>query len=534
MSMKSNCRSSLLGLATLVAIFAACAVSAAPAFASGKPFVETKPASEVHGTEATLNGVVNPNGAETKYYFEYGLASEKTKYEHKTTEVSAGSGETNLKELRAIEELLPTTKYRFRIVATNSNGTSEGSEETFTTTIAAPKAYTEYVSSVKETEATLHGSVNPEGNETKYYFEYGTEKGKYTHKTAEASAGSGTISVRVTATITGLTGSTTYYYRIVATSAGGTTDGVEKSFATSAKPTVETKPATGVAGAEVTLNGLVNPKGATTTYYFQYGLAAEKRNYEHTTAEATAGSGTSNLEELTTVFGLTPSTKYRFRIVAVNANGKTLGSEQTFTTTTSTLPEFVLAEGETLPATLEGSFPSAKSNLSNTSGEHQSCSGAKVKGSITSAKALSLTLELEKCMKPDGVKCKTPGAEEGLDVLPGSGGLVYIDKAKKEVGILLTLNEVVKIECEEEDEDQELRGTTVIPLTPVNTETTKVDLAIHSNSKGKPAVESYENEKGEVEKAKLELEAGSGVKPGAIEIGEELDLTANKSLTIEA
>ncbi len=518
---------------SLLAVFAAGAVSAAPAFASGKPFVETKPASEVHGTEATLNGVVNPNGAETKYYFEYGLASEKAKYEHKTAEVSAGSGETNLKELQLVKGLMGTTSYRFRVLATNGNGTSEGAEATFTTTVAPPEVTTRTPTSVKETEATLRGFVNPNGAETKYYFEYGTEKGKFTHKTAEESAGS-TEEVAVSKVLTGLTASTTYYYRLVATNTGGTTDSTEASFATSAKPTVETKAATGVVGTEATLNGIVNPKGAETKYYFQYGLAAEKRNYEHTTVEVSAGSGTTNVEESTIVFGLTPSTSYRFRIVAKNTNGTISGSEHTFTTTTSVLPEFVLPEGETLPATLEGAFPSVKSSLDNYGNEPQSCSGAKVKGAIASAKALSLTLEFEKCVRKEGLKCKTAGAEAGLELLPGSGGLVYLDKAKKEVGIFLTLNETVKIECEE-GEKLELRGTVLIPVTPVNTETTKVNLAaIHSDGKGKQTVETYENEKGEVEKAKLELEAGGGFKAGAIEIAEALDLTANKSLTIEA
>jgi hypothetical protein len=67
-------------LGTLVAVLAVGAVSAAPAFALGRPLLETKPATAIRGTEATLNAVVNANGVETKYYFECGLAAEKTKY----------------------------------------------------------------------------------------------------------------------------------------------------------------------------------------------------------------------------------------------------------------------------------------------------------------------------------------------------------------------------------------------------------------------------------------------------------------------
>jgi hypothetical protein len=182
---------------------------------------------------------------------------------------------------------------------------------------------TEAAEGVKETEATLRGTVNPEGYETKYYFEYGTEKGKYTSKTEEASAGSGTSSVKVSKAITGLTASTTYYYRLVATNANAPAgvDGAEQSFTTHTKPTVETRAATGIVGTEATLNGVVDPRGSETTYYFEYGLASEKAKYEHTTAGASAGSGASNVEVSGIISELAPKTEYRFRIVATNAGG---------------------------------------------------------------------------------------------------------------------------------------------------------------------------------------------------------------------
>jgi virginiamycin B lyase len=94
----------------------------------------------------------------------------------------------------------------------------------------APVATTEAASGIQSNEATLNGTVNPESLESKYYFEYGVEKGKYESKTAEASAGSGTSNVKESKTITGLTSGKTYYFRIVATNGDGTTDGEEKTF----------------------------------------------------------------------------------------------------------------------------------------------------------------------------------------------------------------------------------------------------------------------------------------------------------------
>jgi streptogramin lyase len=92
-----------------------------------------------------------------------------------------------------------------------------------------PLATTEAASTVKSTEATLNGTVNPESLETKYYFEYGLTK-SYGTKTAEASAGSGTSNVKESKTITGLEAGKAYYFRIVATNATGTTDGEGLTF----------------------------------------------------------------------------------------------------------------------------------------------------------------------------------------------------------------------------------------------------------------------------------------------------------------
>jgi hypothetical protein len=193
------------------------------------PTVTTEAATSITKTAATLNGTVNPEGLETKYYFEYGTTES---YGTKTAEVSAGSGNSNVKESKAITGLTPSTKYYFRIVATNSEGTMKGGGLTFTTlAIAKPKVETKQASNVTEAEATLHGTVNPEGSETKYYFEYGTTT-SYGTKTSELNAGSGTSSLEENAAITSLLSKTEYHFRIVATNGGGTADGADQTFIT--------------------------------------------------------------------------------------------------------------------------------------------------------------------------------------------------------------------------------------------------------------------------------------------------------------
>jgi hypothetical protein len=80
--------------------------------------------------------------------------------------------------------------------------------------------------------ALLKGAVDPEGLPTSYYFEYGTQANfAGAAKTAVTQVGSGSDPHPARASISGLTPSTTYHYRLVATNASGTTTGTA-AFAT--------------------------------------------------------------------------------------------------------------------------------------------------------------------------------------------------------------------------------------------------------------------------------------------------------------
>ena len=94
-----------------------------------------------------------------------------------------------------------------------------------------PSATTNTPSTVEETKSTLTGTVNARAVDTHYYFQYGTTT-SYGSVTAEGNAGSGTSNVPVAATISGLEPGTTYHYRLVSTSEGGTTYGADESFTT--------------------------------------------------------------------------------------------------------------------------------------------------------------------------------------------------------------------------------------------------------------------------------------------------------------
>jgi len=99
---------------------------------SDVPTVTTTSATSVTSTSATLNGTVNPNGETTTYYFEYGL---DTSYRFTTSSASAGSETSAVSVSASISGLTSDTTYHYRLMATNVQGTSNGDDKTFSTTI---------------------------------------------------------------------------------------------------------------------------------------------------------------------------------------------------------------------------------------------------------------------------------------------------------------------------------------------------------------------------------------------------------------
>ncbi len=179
-----------------------------------KPTASTEAASSVGETSATLKGQVNPNGANTTYQFQYGLTTSYGSVVPVSPE-SAGSGTTNVALGKAISGLKGNTTYHYRVSATNAYGTTVGADKTFTTP-KLPTVTTEAASGVKEKEATLKGSVNPNGNATTYQFEYGPTSSYGTKvPLSPESVGSATTAVAVSKAIGGLQEGATYHYRVV-------------------------------------------------------------------------------------------------------------------------------------------------------------------------------------------------------------------------------------------------------------------------------------------------------------------------------
>ena len=304
-------------LTGLVLLTAGAAVAAPPAASTG-------PVSAVGPTSATATGAVNPHGVATSWYFEFGTT---TAYGRKTTTRSAGSGTSDVSVSATLSGLAPGTTYHYRLVATSADGTARGVDGIFTTS-SAPVATTGAATSVTTASATLHGTVDPNGRATTWYFEYGTTTA-YGATTTARSAGSGTAATNVSAPVTSLTPGRVYHFRLVATSDAGTGRGSDRTFSTAGQPAATTGSVSGVTTRSATLRGAVTPNGQATSWYFEYGPTAA---YGLKTPVRKAGSGTRAVNVSAGISGLRTAAVYHYRLVATNASGTSAGADRAFAT----------------------------------------------------------------------------------------------------------------------------------------------------------------------------------------------------------
>jgi hypothetical protein len=194
---------------------------------SSAPVAVTGDATAISVTTATLRGQVTPNGLSTSWWFEYGTT---TSYGTKTATQSAGSGTSARSVSNAISKLKAGTTYHFRLVAQNSSGRVFGLDRSFTT-VGPPAAVTGAAQGIGPDTAQLTGSIDTHGRATTWWFEYGTST-KYGKATTHRSGGSKAGAQTVVAVASGLAATTTYHYRLVATSDAGTTRGADQTFTT--------------------------------------------------------------------------------------------------------------------------------------------------------------------------------------------------------------------------------------------------------------------------------------------------------------
>ncbi len=313
------------------------------------PTANTSQPSAVYQSAAVLNGSVNPNGAQTSFWYEYGRDETLG---GKTAPQLLGAGYTELSAPSVIAGLAANTTYYYRITAQNQYGTNSGAIVSFTTTTTAspaqagipPVIQAGAAANITETGATLNGAVNSKGYQTYYWFEYGKAP-SLGNVTSVVSAGSGSDTLTVTAGLSGLESNTTYYYRLNAENVWGVVNSPIFSFTTAVSspppppqgqaPSADTDLAAFVRRTTATLRGFVNPNGTATMYWFEYGQSPLPGSFElnNATPHTSAGSGTGRVVVTTPLSGLASSTTYYYRVVAENQYGKNFGAILNFTTT---------------------------------------------------------------------------------------------------------------------------------------------------------------------------------------------------------
>lgn len=197
------------------------------------PTVSTGSATSITSNSATLNGSVNAQGCETTYTFEWGTSASGSYPDSVTSSAGNGTSPKSVSSNLPAGILQPSTKYNFRLKASNSGGTTTGGTNSFTTTAACskPTVTTNAAGSVTDTSALLSGSVNANGCQATSKIEWGPSSSPETYPNSIPGP-SGTGSFSVSQTLSGLQPNTGYHYRISATNQTGTTPGPDKVFAT--------------------------------------------------------------------------------------------------------------------------------------------------------------------------------------------------------------------------------------------------------------------------------------------------------------
>ena len=299
------------------------------------PTVTTGEVTNITQTSAKCSGNVTADGGAT--VTERGICwstshNPTTSGSHATSGTGTGSFTCNMTGLTA------GTIYYVRAYAKNSQGTSYGSEVSFSTTANMPTVTTNTVTNVTQTTATCGGNVTSDGGATV------TARGVCWSTSQNPTVNNshttnGTGAGNFTSSITGLSPNTTYYVRAYATNSAGTAYGVQRTFTTEQNitaPTVTTNTVTNVTQTTATCGGNVtNSGGANVTARGVCWSTSQNPTVSnsHTTDGTGTGSFTSNIT------GLSPNTTYYVRAYATNSAGTAYGVQRSFTTGQSvTLP----------------------------------------------------------------------------------------------------------------------------------------------------------------------------------------------------
>ena len=304
------------------------------------PELTTTAASQISVTGAIVGGELITDGGDV--IIQQGICwdsiTNPTITKHKIVDLSAKSIYSD-----TITGLKANRTYFVRAFATNFAGTSYGKTETFTTLKSTgPSINTTAITLIGETTATSGGNITTDGGSaiTSRGVCWSTVPGATVSLTTKTTDGNGTGSF--SSSITGLTGSTTYYVRAYATNTLGTSYGEELFFTTSPAsvniivPVLITNIVTSIAYTTATSGGSITADGGAPI--IARGVCWST-SASPTVALATKTSDGTGFGTFTSsITGLLPSTTYHVRAYATNSAGTGYGQDQTFATSQTSVP----------------------------------------------------------------------------------------------------------------------------------------------------------------------------------------------------
>ena len=242
----------------------------------------------------------------------------------------------------SITGLSQGTTYYVRAYATNSIGTSYGNQVSFATNPATLPVVssTTTASSITQNTALSGGTISNDGGGTVtnrgVCWSSSTSTPTIANTKTTDGIGIGTYS----SSLTGLTASTTYYYRAYATNSAGTSYGTTRNFLTNSisTPTISsTSSATSITQTTAVSGGTISIDGGSAVT--ARGICWSSSTSSPTTSLITKTVDGSGIGTFTsTLSDLTASTTYYVRAYATNSIGTDYGSYKSFTTSALTTP----------------------------------------------------------------------------------------------------------------------------------------------------------------------------------------------------
>ncbi len=304
---------------------------------AGAPLVTNADSPPPAATSAVVQAKVNPRGVNTTVSLEFWTGS-IVPPDPLPAAVPVSSGLSGFQTQlvgTTLTGLEQGTVYYYRFRAESSAGTTEGPVAIFSpvetvTTLAAPVVVALPATNIGPTSAILNGTVNARNFQSSVVIEWGNDGNTFPNKVMATPASvTGNTPVPVSFDLGNKQPGQTFFYRVVATNAGGTVTSGTQTYRNLIPATATVTNATALSTTRAQVSGFADAEGSSANIFFEYGT--DGIHFPNSfAASPTAVSGDSSVEVTATLTGLLQGTTYHVRIRAQGPGGTGLSAAKTF------------------------------------------------------------------------------------------------------------------------------------------------------------------------------------------------------------